>query len=153
MCRSALRRSVSLGAMVIAVGAGLGASAEQALAACNTVANATTCNTSAPNPWTSRVGSGGTMSVTVNPGAGISVTNGDGAIWNSSGAISNNGAIAASGGTTAAIRIQSSLHTNTGTITDRTASSTSAPCWRATMRHQISWWWTAAVPPARPRSG
>ena len=117
MGRGALRRSVSLGAMVMAIGAGFATSAERALAACVTTGNSTTCNTDAPNPFTSRVGNGGTMSVTVNAGAGIAVTDGSGAIWNSVGAITNNGTIAASGGSTAAIRIDTNLHTNNGTIT------------------------------------
>jgi len=116
--RGALRRSVSLGAMGLAVAAGSALLVSgEALANCVTLGSATTCNTSAPNPFTSRVGNGGAMSVTVNSGAGINVTNGDGAIWNSSGAITNNGTIAASGGGTPAIRIETNLHTNNGTIT------------------------------------
>ncbi|MFO1089916.1 MAG: autotransporter-associated beta strand repeat-containing protein [Hyphomicrobiales bacterium] len=49
--------------------------------------------------------------------AGIRVVNGTGAIWTAAGTIINNGTIEASGGSTAAIRIQSGLHTNNGSIT------------------------------------
>lgn len=69
-----------IGRLSLALGVGIGLVQTEARANCVTSANTTTCDTAAPNPYTSRVGAGNTaagdnQTVTVDAGAGISSGN------------------------------------------------------------------------------